>query len=815
MLSIGAMGGGQGVYYVGLAREDYYQAGGEPPGVWHGKAARDLGLNGVVDGDALARLFEGFHPTEERTLIQNAGEKDHQPGWDLTFSAPKSVSTLWSQADEATRKVIQDAHFAAVKEALSYIEDAAAITRRGKGGHIKEDARLIIATFEHGTSRAQDPQLHTHCLIMNACLREDGTSGTIESKPLYQAKMTAGALYRAELAAQLEQRLGLLAERKGSCFEIEGVSEGLMREFSKRRAEIEKVLHEKGYDSAVAAAAATLSTRQVKGHVSRAELFQEWQGTGREMGWGPDSAQKLLREAHTPERHFYQEWDGALFAAQERATEQQAYFSERDFIRYVAEECQGRGLGAREVREAGERHLQKSAEIVRLGDYRGESVYTTREMMALEKSLLDRVEASKDRYSVGVERERLLDVIASQKQLNEEQAGAVWRIAREGEGGIRVVSGMAGTGKTTMLKAARLAWESEGFAVHGAALSGKAAKGLADGADIPSDTLHKTLYELEKGRLVLNARSVLVVDEAGMVGTRMMERLVAATESAGARLVLVGDAKQLQPIEAGGPFSEMQRRLGAATLTNIQRQREGWAKEAVYDFAAGRADKGLQAYAVRGLLTVSEDRQEAYRDLIAAWRVEGVRAPEEQLIFAGTRLDAAALNRMAQEERLKAGVLGDESVSAPEGGGSFHVGDRVLFTKRSRMFEVENGSLGNVVDVDTQYGRIGVRLDEGNRVSIPLEYFPSVRLGYAMTTHKGQGATVERAFVLAGGSMQDRGDHLRSDVAGARRDAYLCRPRGGGGGFVPPDAPDEPVPTESHGAYNHARQGQVTRRLTG
>lgn len=756
MLSIGAMGSGQSAYYVGLAREDYYQAGGEPPGVWWGRGARDLGLSGTVDGESLSRLFEGFHPRSDSALIQNAGSENHQPGWDLTFSAPKSVSTLWSQADPATRKIIQEAHLAAVQGALSYLQDEAAITRRGHDGLVKEDARLIIATFEHGTSRAQDPQLHTHCLVMNLCTREDGTSGTIESKPFYQHKMTAGALYRAELAAQLEQRLSLTAERKGSCFEVAGISDGLIKEFSKRRAEIEQVLHEKGYDSPQAAAAATLSTRQVKGHVSREELFQQWQETGRKRGWGPEEAGGFLRTSLAPERNVEAEKAEALSLVTDKVTEQQSHFTERDFIRHLAEEAQGRGFGASEVRASGVAHLTGSDEIVSLGKYKGEPVYSTREMMELEKSLLDSVAASRERFSVGVERERLLDVIASQKQLNEEQASAVWRVASEGKGTIRIVSGMAGTGKTTMLKAALLAWESEGFDVRGAALGGKAAEGLEAEAGIQSDTLHRTLWDIENGRLQLTAKSILVVDEAGMVGTRMMERLVRASENAGARLVLVGDAGQLQSIEAGGSFAEMADELRAARMTTIQRQSEVWARQAVQDFASGDASGGLHAYHERGLLTVAEDKQEAYRNLISSWRVEGIRAPEEQLIFTGTRLDAAILNRMAQAERRQAGQLGEEAVSSPEGGGSFYMGDRVLFTKNSGIYGVKNGSLGTVVGVDSVRETLAARMDNGERVSLSLEAFPHVRLGYAMTTHKGQGVTVERAFVLAGGSMQDR-----------------------------------------------------------
>lgn len=756
MLSIGAMGHGQAGYYLGLAREDYYLAGGEPPGVWQGRGARDLGLSGPVEAEALTRLLEGFHPRDGRALIQNAGAAEHQPGWDLTFSAPKSISVLWSQAEPETRAVIQAAHFAAVQAGLGYLEEEAAMTRRGKGGAVRENARLVVATFEHGTSRAQDPQIHTHSLFINVCTRADGTSGTVESKPLYQAKLTAGALYRAELAAQLEQRLHLSAERTGSCFEVEGVPAHLRTEFSKRRADIEAALHAHGYDSPEAAATATLATRHAKGHVSRENLFQDWQATGRSLGWGPADAATFLQNAAAPERAPLLEWEAALQDAQARGTAQQSFFSKRDFTRYVAEEAQGRGFGAATARALADRHLTDNPDIVPLGTHKGQPVYTTAEMMETERRLLAQVDSAKDHLGYGVTEQTLRGVLASRRKLNAEQQAALTHVCGESLGRIRLVSGMAGTGKTTLLDAARFAWELEGFEVSGAALSGKAAKGLADGARIPSETLHRTLWDLEKGTRRLHEHSVLVIDEAAMVGTRLMERLVALTARSGARLVLVGDAKQLQPIEAGGPFLEMERRLGAATLTGIVRQREEWARGAVSDFAAGRADEGLAAFAQRGLLTVAADRREACAALISSWKVAGVQAPEEQLIFAGTRLEAAILNQQAQEERAKAGMLGAESVAAPDGGGAFHVGDRLLFTKKSRVYGVENGSVGDVVAVNAAKNTLAARLDSGERVTVPLEAFPHVRLAYALTTHKGQGSTVERAFVLAGGSMQDR-----------------------------------------------------------
>jgi len=752
MLSIGAMGHGQGDYYLNLAREDYYLEGGEPPGQWHGDGAARLGLAGAVTREELTRLLEGFHPHTDRPLIQNAGREDHQPGWDLTFSASKSVSVLWSQASPEVRRVLQDAHLQAVRSALGYLEETAAFTRRGKAGQEREPAELVVATFEHGTSRAQDPQLHTHALVMNVCTRADGTTGTIESKPFYRAKMTAGALYRAELAHQLEARLGLAVERRGPTFEVSEVSSPLIRHFSKRRAEIEEALDAKGHTSAAAAAMATLHTRQAKEHVPREQLFREWRETGRAFGWGEREAEALLGEAvrHRPEA----ELPTALQTTTERATEQQSWFTQGQFVRLLAEEGQGRGLGAAAVRSGAQEYLANGPEIVRLGVKDREPVYTTHAMLRLEADLLSALDRSKTQETRGVSPSLVENVISSRRSLSEEQAGALRHVTHAGER-IRVVAGMAGTGKTTFLSAARMAWELEGFEVHGAALSGKAAKGLSDGAGIRSETLHRTLFDLQNGRLRLNERSIVVVDEAGMVGTRQMRELVALTERTGARLVLVGDARQLQPIEAGGPFAEIQRRLGAAELTEIRRQREEWAREAVHHFAAGDARSGLQAYAERGLLTVAAERRGAMAALVDAWKERGIRAPEEQLIFSGTREEAVVLNRLVQAERAQAGVLGEESLPAP-GGGVFRRGDRVLFTRKSRLFEVENGDIGEVARIDATRREFLVRLDSGDQVRIPLEEYDHVRLGYAVTTHKGQGATVERAFVLAGGPMQDR-----------------------------------------------------------
>lgn len=759
MLSIGAMAGAQGDYYVHLAREDYYLDGGEPPGKWLGTGAEKLGLRGTVDGDELRHLLRGFSADGNHGLIKNAGSDRHQPGWDLTFSAPKSVSVLWSQAGAETRKAIQQAHAIAVKEALTYLEETAGFTRRGRGGRTHEPAGLLIATFEHGTSRAIDPQLHTHCLVLNLATRADNTTGTVLSKPLYEHKMAAGALYRAELASQLERQLGVICERTKSWFEIAGIPKALLEFFSKRRAAIEEKLSASGMETASAAAFAALATREPKDLVApRSELFRQWHEGGRENGFGEAQAKAIMGRA--PERDRTKEMAQAFREALGKITASQSHFSEKDFIRYVAEASQGRGLDARLIRGWAKYDLEHSPEVVRLGTAKGEKRYTTVEMMTLEKELLKTAERLKTDTSHKVRAATVKAVIAKRGKMNPEQRAAIEHATRS-PGRVQVISGIAGTGKTYMLGACREAWERDGFNVVGTALAGKAARELESHAGIKSDTLAKRLWDLDnddqgKGnRFRIDSRTIMVLDEAGMVGTRQMEQLIKAVDRGGGKLVLVGDAGQLQAIEAGGAFAALGRRLGQAELTEIIRQSEEWARESVHEMRRGDSALALKRFAEHGLLSVSKNRDEAIRALVADWEKHSLGDPKDSLIFVGTNLEATKINRLCQAARIgrkktarQAGVqVGSETI---------YPGDRVLCTRKGRAYGVENGDVGTAIHVDGMRGIITLQLDRQETVSLPIQEYENLRLGYAVTTHKGQGATVGRAYILAGGSMQDR-----------------------------------------------------------
>ena len=383
-----------------------------------------------------------------------------------------------------------------------------------------------------------------------------------------------------------------------------------------------------------------------------------------------------------------------------------------------------------------------------MGKIRGENYYTTPEILALEAKMLSQVEQLKSRAQSATER----GTISIPSFLNAEQKQALFAITQNES--ISVVSGMAGTGKTTLLHSAREYWEAQGFEVRGAALSAVAAKGMEEGAGIESATIAATLLKIESGSLKLTPKTVLVLDEAGMIGTNQMAQLINEVHKAHAKIVMVGDEKQLQPIEHGAAFKEIGNRIGKSELTEIVRQREEWARKSVKDFAFGNAQEGLRAYAERGLLTVSENRKEAINQLINDWNKTRNGSGKDSLIITGTRAEAFALNRKAQSKREEAGELKKESIRV--NGENLHINDRVIFTRNSKKYGVNNGDLGTVRGIEPVTRHLIVRLDNGERVSVPTVVYQHIDLGYAITTHKGQGKTVDNTFVLAGGSMQDR-----------------------------------------------------------
>jgi len=315
-----------------------------------------------------------------------------------------------------------------------------------------------------------------------------------------------------------------------------------------------------------------------------------------------------------------------------------------------------------------------------------------------------------------------------------------------------MVVGYAGTGKSAMLGVAREAWEAAGYQVRGAALSGIAAESLEGGSGISSRTIASLEHSWAQGREELTARDVLVIDEAGMIGSRQMERVMSAAQTAGAKVVLVGDPEQLQAIEAGAAFRALAERHGAAEITEIRRQHETWQRDATRELATGRTAEALGRYEAAGMVHAHETRDAARAALVEGWdEVRRTRPDASQVMLAHTRVDVAELNRLARGRMREGGALkGEDQVLGTERGErAFAVGDRLMFLRNERSLGVKNGTLGTVERVDG--GGLAVRLDgqERRRVSFDLKDYAHIDHGYAATIHKSQGVTVDRAHLLA------------------------------------------------------------------
>lgn len=342
--------------------------------------------------------------------------------------------------------------------------------------------------------------------------------------------------------------------------------------------------------------------------------------------------------------------------------------------------------------------------------------------------------------------------------LSGEQAGALAHITDGRD--LSIVVGHAGTGKSAMLGVAREAWEAAGYEVRGVALSGIAAENLESGSGIASRTIASMEHGWQQGRDGLTSRDVLVIDEAGMVGTRQLERVLSHAAEAGAKVVLVGDPQQLQAIEAGAAFRSIHERHGGAEIGEVRRQREDWQRGATRDLATGKTGKALEAYRSCGMVHEAQTREQARGDLIERWDRDRQAAPERsRIILTHTNDEVRALNETARERMNEAGDLGDDvRLTVGRGARNFASGDRVMFLQNERGLGVKNGTLGTVEKVSAQ--SMTVQIDDGRSVQFDLKDYNKIDHGYAATIHKVQGMTVDRTHVLATPGMDAHGSYV-------------------------------------------------------
>ena len=428
-------------------------------------------------------------------------------------------------------------------------------------------------------------------------------------------------------------------------------------------------------------------------------------------------------------------------------TRQQSTFTTRDLAMFVHRHSDGKEQFDRVMAA-----VRASPELVALGkDGRDQERFTSREMIATE-ARLERAgdELARSSGHDVSDRHRAGALEAAEGRglvLSGEQRDAFDHIT-EGRG-VASVIGYAGTGKSAMLGVAREAWEREGYTVRGAALSGIAAENLEGGSGIQSRTIASLEHAWGQGREQLGPKDVLVVDEAGMIGSRQMERVLSQARDAGAKVVMVGDPEQLQAIEAGAAFRSITERHGAAEISDVRRQHEDWQKDATRALATGRTGEAVHAYATHGMVHAAETREAARGELVDRWDAQRLADPDKtRIILTHTNAEVRDLNLAARDRLRDAGELGaGVRVSAERGAREFASGDRIMFLKNERGLGVKNGTLGKVERVSPD--SMAVRLDDGRRVAFDLKDYAHVDHGYAATIHKSQGVTVDQAHVLA------------------------------------------------------------------
>lgn len=759
------------------------------PGLSPFRSCRD---GGEVDGRVLRDLASGRDPGTRQSLVKNSANGKRTAGFDVQISAPKSVSLLAAFGDDAMRAKVFSAHDRAFRRALDFIFDDGLIdARQGKAGQGPRNppAEVAAAVYRHFTSRAKDPQLHSHGVLVNLAVRADGTTGGIDNSTIMKYRGAVAALYRSELASELRRELGVEVEREGRNFEIAGVSEQVVELFSKRRAQIEKIARDMGFNTEAnrtAAQLAAYSSRDTKDRETPlSELEEKWVRELLDAGWNPAALfqsvrvmsdhVRLQREAEGEKAVRLR---GLAVAAIDAMSEHDAVFTRADILREVTEAVQCE-LSANEALEVVS-ELERSGAIIKLGlDDSRQPVFSTAALIEAERKMLAQAiesQNSRDFVDAGT----LERVLAARTTMADEQKRAVRHALNRDR--IAIVEGSAGAGKSFAMATVAEVARDCGSEVQVIAPSWKAVDVIKSDTETAEDMARAVqgfLNRVEKGEIVLGPNSTIIADEAGMIGTLDMARLVVVTTTAGSKLVLTGDSKQLQPVAAGAPLVALSRAIGASRMDEIRRQKgrneaEGlWMRAASKDFAVGDPIRALEAYDRAGAITWAEDRGETIKQLVDDYCAD-LEAPggeaTTRAILSGWNLDAREINSQIRAVLQSKGQLQDEILVPVLPRGSkeiddlaFAAGDRIIFGETLELdgATIRNADLGEIKSISREADpQIVVRLqkDGGREVTARLSELvgrrrdgepavPKIQHAYAMTVHASQGVTVDHCYI--------------------------------------------------------------------
>jgi conjugative relaxase-like TrwC/TraI family protein len=778
MISIGKLTSvEQAVQYlretVAQQQLEYYTARGESPGRWNGPGAEVLGLRGEVTDTDFSAVLAGTHPRTGEDLGKH-WRRQTVVAFDVTVSAPKDVSILYALGDERTRFAILRIHGEGVQAAADYLQANAGWARQYNPGTKTTEAvraKLVMPEFVHRTARpvtdpasgavTVDPQLHTHITVPTWVQRPDGTWSQLHSEPLYQHAAAAGAIAQAEWRDRLVRELGIstVVDGKG-CFSVVGITNAQRREFSRRSLQIEAAAAAYDVTTRAGREVATLDTREGKHEVAATEdLFALWHERAASVGLDGETLEAMLRRepgALDPRRLDVQRSVDILGV--HGLTARQATFTRRDLIRAVASHAP-LGMGRAQLEATVDWMLADRDAVeplpprVREGETEPEAMlrwtetghdlrYTTPEMLAVERGMVATAQARAG-AGVGMARgDTVAAAMATRRTLTADQRAMIEEVCLS-PAGVLVIEGDAGVGKTYALEVCREAFDASGVEVVGCALAGRAAELLEEGSDIASTTVAATLHQLQVERLPYGG--VLVVDEAGMLGDRQLAELVSLAARDEAKLVVVGDPFQLQPIEAGAPMRTLSDHIGRVELHENIRQQDAWERATLQLLRDGEARAAYREYErydrIHDAESVAERRVQVIEDH-ARLEAGGL----DTVILARRRDEVAALNELAHARSMAEGRVHGPALTV--GDKEYQVGDRVICLANERNGAVSNGTRGVVTAVDVERQTLTLERPDKRQLTLDTTHYNAIDRGYALTVHKAQGMTADIALVV-------------------------------------------------------------------
>lgn len=752
----------------------------------------------IADSVVIRRLAAGQDPRTGHPLIHTPGSDKRRKvvGYDLQISAPKPVSVLYALGSRRLRRAILSAHGRAMLRALRYIEaQGLIITRTGARSQRHESAsEMLAALYTHLLSRDLDPQIHTHAILLNICVRPDGKIGAIDNHRLKQHGGAIAALYRCELAAILRAELSLEIERDKRNFKLPIIPDAIVRLFSKRRAAIEAAAQAAGIDTATdRSRAQQLSydtrARKKKG-LSLTEMTQSWLRQAEEAGFDHVSA---LAEIET--RLDREQPSGPATTAPavdtqaliKRIFENQAMRTWPQILCAIAEELQVSASADAALAMA---ETLRSSLVEVETTMEGDPIYTSEALVRAEHELLRMAHAGRGTWH-GVSPALVESALDRNTFLSAEQRDAVAHAL--GTDAVVAVEGPPGAGKSHMTAAIHTVAKAAGLDLRVTSVSWQATHVVRRDAGVATDraaALTPLLHALSTGKLPLSARDIVIVDEAGMAGLVQVAALTRYCRDAGAKLVLVGDTRQLQPVAAGAPMRALTHLVGHGALHTIRRQEVEWMRQASMDLASGRAERAIDSYDAAGAIAVHTMRDatltaaaEEYLRLLVPATVNLNGAMQRQLLITSRNDDVAELNRIVRQGLRQRGLLGADQIIVPalrrDMRDSTPIelplsrGDRIILGERielgditlynadtARLMWIAPGRDGPVVTLALD--RMSV---DGATISFTRPWkdlvsahrksaVPVAQHAYATTVHASQGATVEHTIVAMATAMK-------------------------------------------------------------